>query len=154
MKLFSCLTSKLALCAGIFSSAVCAQTSPLGLWQSIDDNSGKPRALIRISEANGVFTGVIERSLLPMPANTQTNTPPRCDLCTDDRKGKPMLGLEIIRGIRKHAHAEIWEGGEILDPDKGKTYSLELRLQDSGKALQVRGKVGPFFRNQTWIRAD
>jgi uncharacterized protein (DUF2147 family) len=143
----------LALC---ISSLVCisdasAQTNPAGLWQSVDDSSGKPRAQIRISESNGVFTGVIERSLLPLPANTI----PRCDLCTDDRKGQPMLGMQIIRGIRSSAqNAALWEGGEILDPDKGKTYSLQLRLLAEGKQLQVRGLIGPFFRNQTWIRLE
>jgi uncharacterized protein (DUF2147 family) len=147
---FSRRLGQLVLCSSIFCNAAYAQTSPAGLWQSVDDSTGKPRALIRISEAKGMFTGVIERSLLPTPKESFV----RCELCTDDRKGQPMLGMEIIRGIRKQERGDVWDGGEILDPDKGKTYKLQLRLLSSGKSLQVRGMIGPFFRNQTWIRME
>jgi uncharacterized protein (DUF2147 family) len=125
-----------------------AQTSPVGLWQSIDDATGKPRAEIRISEASGVLTGRIERSLLPTTAGTVL----LCKLCEDDRKDKPLIGMEIIQQIKAGIDAQIWEGGEILDPDKGKVFKLRLQLQDSGNKMQVRGYIGPFFRNQTWIR--
>ncbi len=135
--------ASVATCASVY-----AQTSPAGLWQSIDDTTGKPRAEIRISEADGVFTGRIERSLLPTPAGAVL----LCTLCPDDRKDKPLIGLDIIRNIKAASDAQAWDGGEILDPDKGKIFKLRLQLQDSGKKLQVRGYIGPFFRNQTWIR--
>ncbi len=125
-----------------------AQTSPVGLWQSIDDTTGKPRAEIRISEAAGVLTGRIERSLLPTPADAVL----LCTLCPDDRKDKPLIGMDIIRQMKAGSDAQTWEGGEILDPEKGKIFKLRLQLQDGGKKLQVRGYIGPFFRNQTWIR--
>jgi uncharacterized protein (DUF2147 family) len=125
-----------------------AQTSPVGLWQSIDDATGKPRAEIRISEASGVLTGRIERSLLPTPVGAVL----LCTLCQDDRKDKPLIGMEIIRQMKAGSDAQTWEGGEILDPDKGKIFKLRLQLQEGGKKLQVRGYIGPFFRNQTWIR--
>jgi uncharacterized protein (DUF2147 family) len=125
-----------------------AQTTPAGLWQSIDDATGKPRSEIRISESAGVFTGRIERSLLPTtPGEVQL-----CTLCPDDRKNKPLIGMEIIRQMKAGSDAQTWEGGEILDPDKGKIFKLRLQLQEGGKKLQVRGYIGPFFRNQTWIR--
>ena len=123
-------------------------TSPVGLWQSIDDATNKPRAEIRITEAAGVLTGRIERNLLPNP----TGAVLLCTLCSDDRKDKPLIGMEIVRQMKASADAQTWEGGEILDPDKGKTFKLRLQLQDGGKKLQVRGSFGPFFRNQTWIR--
>jgi uncharacterized protein (DUF2147 family) len=125
-----------------------AQTSPVGLWQSIDDATGKPRAEIRISEAAGVLTGRIERSLLPTPAGAVL----LCTLCQDDRKDKPLIGMEIIRQMKAGSDAQTWEGGEILDPDKGKVFKLRLQLQEGGKKMQVRGYIGLFFRNQTWVR--
>ncbi len=125
-----------------------AQTTPVGLWQSIDDTTGKPRAEIRINDAAGVLTGRIERSLLPTPAGVVQ----LCTLCPDDRKDKPLIGMEIIRQMKATSDVQTWEGGEILDPDKGKLFKLRLQLQDGGKKLQVRGYIGPFFRNQTWIR--
>jgi uncharacterized protein (DUF2147 family) len=125
-----------------------AQTSPVGLWQSIDDATGKPRSEIRISEASGVLTGRIERSLLPTPAGAVL----LCTLCPDDRKDKPLIGMEIIRQMKAGSDAQTWEGGEILDPDKGKIFKLRLQLQDGGKKMQVRGYIGLFFRTQTWVR--
>jgi uncharacterized protein (DUF2147 family) len=146
------MTLRYFLSAAFASLAVCtsvyAQSTPAGLWQSIDDTTGKPRAEIRISEAGGVFTGRIERSLLPVP----TGVVLLCELCPDDRRDKPLIGLDIIRNIKPSTDAQVWDSGEILDPDKGKIFKLRLQLQDNGKKLQVRGYIGPFFRNQTWIR--
>jgi uncharacterized protein (DUF2147 family) len=137
-----------AIACLVAATSAYAQSTPVGLWQSIDDTTGKPRAEIRISETGGVFTGRIERSLLPAPAGVVL----LCELCPDDRKDKPLIGLDIIRNIKLSADAQVWDSGEILDPDKGKIFKLRLQLQDSGKRLQVRGYIGPFFRNQTWIR--
>jgi uncharacterized protein (DUF2147 family) len=140
---------KPTLLSGILACAsALVQASPAGLWQSIDDTTGKPRAEIRITETGGVFTGRIERSLVPVPSGPALV----CELCPDDRKGKPLIGLDIIRNIKASPDTSVWEGGEILDPDKGKIFKLRLQLQDNGKKLQVRGYIGPFFRNQTWNR--
>lgn len=127
-----------------------AQDSPVGTWQSIDDATGKPRAEVRITQTDGVHTGRIVRSLQPTPLGALEV----CVKCTDDRKDKPLIGLDIIRNIKRNADTPTWEGGEILDPDKGKTYKLQLQLLDGGKKLQVRGYIGPFFRNQTWLRVS
>ena len=130
---------------------VCAafgQTTPAGTWQSVDDATGNPRAVIKISQAGDFYSGVVVRSLTPVAPGVV----PVCDLCSDDRKGKPLMGMEIIRKVGVAEQGGVWSGGEILDPDKGKTYGLQLRLQDDGKKLQVRGKIGPFFRNQVWTR--
>ena len=48
----------------------------------------------------------------------------------------------------------MWEGGTIVDPENGKVYKLRLTPQDGGKTLQVRGYIGPFFRNQLWQRVQ
>lgn len=135
-----------------FSLPGLAQTSPVGLWQTMDDATRKPRAEIRITEASGVLTGRIERSLLPTPATTPNGAALVCTLCEDDRKDKPLIGMEIIRKMKTGGDTQTWEGGEILDPDKGKLFKLRLQLQEGGKKMQVRGYIGPFFRNQTWIR--
>ena len=75
-----------------------------------------------------------------------------CDECPDDRKGKPMLGLEIIRGAKKVDGKDVWEDGKILDPENGKNYTLKMTPIEGGKKLEVRGSIGPFGRTQTWAR--
>jgi uncharacterized protein (DUF2147 family) len=125
-----------------------AQMTPVGLWRSIDDQTNKPKAEIRITaDAAGVLTGVVEKSLT-------TDSTPNCDLCTDDRKGKPKVGMEIIRGAKKAEGKEVWEDGKILDPENGKTYTLRLTPIETGKKLEVRGSIAFFGRTQTWIRVQ
>ena len=141
-------TLLLALCTAALGIAAQANSSPAGNWHSIDEKTGMPRAEIRISEQRGVFTGRIVRSLKVTTAGVVE----LCDKCTDDRKDKPMIGLEIIRNAAREADANSWDGGEILDPDKGKIYKLQLQMLDGGQKLQVRGYIGPFFRTQIWVR--
>ena len=128
------------------AAAQTASLSPVGLWRNIDDKTGQAKAEIRITaNATGVLTGVIEKPLIK-PVELL------CSLCTDDRKDKPKLGMEIIRGAVKAEGKDSWESGKILDPDNGKSYSLRLTLADGGNKLDVRGSIGPFGRTQTWVR--
>lgn len=142
----------LSLSLSLFTFLAQAQMTPVGLWRSIDDESKQPKAEIRISQnATGALSGVVEKSLLTSPS-----TEPNCNLCTDDRKDKPKIGMEIIRGGQQGDGKAVWEGGKILDPENGKNYSLRLTPIDSGKKLEVRGYIGtPLLgRTQTWIRVQ
>jgi len=141
------MTRLFCLLALSLSAAVAqAQMTPVGTWHSIDDATGKPKAEISIRESGGVLVGKVERSLQAPSAE------PLCNLCTDDRKGQPKIGMEIIRGAQRSGADAVWEGGTILDPENGKVYKLRLTPHDGGKTLQVRGYIGPFFRNQVWQR--
>lgn len=124
--------------------------TPAGLWKNIDDATGKPRALIRIAESNGALQGRIEK-VFPGPGENQN---PRCDKCEGANKGAPVVGLVILSGLKKDG--EDYAGGQILDPDNGKTYASKVRLTDGGKKLSVRGYIGvPLLgRSQTWLREE
>jgi uncharacterized protein (DUF2147 family) len=142
----------LGLARSLFTAVAQAQMSPLGLWRSIDDETKQAKAEIRISQnASGALSGVVERSLLATPS-----AEPNCNLCTDDRKDKPKIGMEIIRGGQQADGKLVWEGGKILDPENGKNYSLRLTPIEGGKKLEVRGYIGaPMLgRTQTWIRVQ
>ncbi|MCM5570825.1 DUF2147 domain-containing protein [Burkholderiaceae bacterium FT117] len=122
--------------------------SPAGLWKNIDDETKQPKALVRIVEAGGGYSGRIEKILTDKPDAV-------CDLCTDERKGKPVQGMTIIDGMQASKVEDgLYEGGRILDPGNGKVYRSQMRLLDGGRSLEVRGYVGlPLFgRSQTWIR--
>jgi uncharacterized protein (DUF2147 family) len=120
--------------------------SPVGLWRTFDDHTGKPRGLVRIYQQGGVLYGDVAATVDPADATRA------CDLCTDDRRGKPVLGLNIIRGLKPDG--ENWDGGTILDPQTGSVYRCTLRLTDGGTRLVVRGYLGISLlgRSQTWIR--
>lgn len=133
------------------AGAALAQSSPVGLWKTIDDETGKEKSLVRVSEAGGVFSGKIEKLLDPSRQDA------RCDKCTDERKDQPIAGMTIIKNVKQNAgDAALWDGGEILDPNNGKTYKVRLKPADGGKKLEVRGYVGaPLLgRTQTWQRVE
>jgi uncharacterized protein (DUF2147 family) len=145
-KLFA--MSALLLVAG----SAFAQATPVGLWKTIDDDTKKERSLVRIADHGGVLSGKVEKYLDPSIAADTT-----CDKCTDDRKDQLVLGMTIVRGIKKDTDRDLlWNGGTVLDPANGKAYKARLMPIDGGKKLEVRGYIGvPMFgRTQTWIRAD
>jgi uncharacterized protein (DUF2147 family) len=126
------------------------ETSPTGLWKNVDDATGKPRGLIRITESHGVLEGKIEKVFLSPTENPN----PKCEKCEGPNKGTPVVGLVVLSGLTKQG--DEYAGGEILDPDNGKVYRSKLRLIDGGKKLSVRGYIGvPMLgRSQTWVRQD
>jgi uncharacterized protein (DUF2147 family) len=134
--------------ASLFAATALAQ-SPAGLWKTIDDKTGKERSTVRITETGGVYTGKIEK-LLAADAKQDA----KCDLCTDARKDQPVIGMTIIRNVKKNE--DIFDGGDILDPNNGKVYKVRIKLTEDGKKLEVRGYVGtPMLgRSQNWIRAE
>lgn len=131
------------------SLAFAGNDSPVGVWKTIDDNTGQPKGLVQITEAGGVLTGKVIKSFKPLEGDKQF-----CTACKDERKGQPIIGLEIIRGAHKAADKDEWEGGKILDPENGREYTLRLKPIDGGQKLQVRGYLGPFYRTQTWVRVQ
>ena len=137
------------LCLATATGLACAQATPAGLWKTIDDETKTEKSLVRITESGGAFSGKIEKLLDPKAKQDAA-----CDKCTDDRKDKPVLGMTIIRNAKADEAKEHWEGGDILDPNNGKVYKLRLKPLDGGKALEVRGYIGPFYRNQRWVRVE
>ena len=136
----------LTLLAGL----VQAQNTPVGVWKTIDDETKKEKSLIRLTESGGVVSGKLEKFLDP-----DTKADAVCEKCADDRKDKPIMGMTLVRNTKQSAdNKEVWEGGDILDPNNGKIYKLRLKPLEGGKTLEVRGYIGPFFRNQTWIRVE
>ena len=141
------IKSSFALSAIVFCSLATAQMSPVGRWHTVDDKTGEVKSEINVIENAGVITGSVSKLLRKDAKQDDV-----CDKCTDDRKDKAILGLQIIRGAKKAEGKEVWEEGKILDPENGKNYTLRLTPVDGGKKLEVRGSIGPFGRTQTWVR--
>ena len=137
-----------ALVLAFTAGAAFAQASPVGLWKTIDDETKQEKSLVRISESAGVLSGRIEKIFDPAKQDSV------CDKCEDARKGQKVLGMTIVEGVKKNAGEPYWDGGTILDPNNGKTYKVRMTPKDGGKALEVRGFIGFFFRNQQWIRVE
>ena len=124
-------------------------SSPVGLWQAVDDSTKQPTGWFLISNHDGVYSGIIAKMFMK-PGEAPN---PVCDKCTDDRANHPWLGLEIIRDM-KQEDPDKYGGGNILDPRDGKVYHATMKLTPDGQTLVVRGYLGIELlgKNQYWTR--
>jgi uncharacterized protein (DUF2147 family) len=118
---------------------------PIGLWKTFDDKTGAARAIVRIYDEDGKLFGKIVSSFTP-GAESRV-----CKVCTDERKDQPIVGLLIIRNMKRDGGE--YDGGDILDPESGSVYRCKMHVED-GTRLIVRGYIGISLlgRSQTWQR--
>ncbi|WOX06801.1 DUF2147 domain-containing protein [Microbulbifer pacificus] len=115
----------------------------VGRWKTIDDETGQAKSIVEIYEKGGKYYGRIV-DLLMKPDDTV------CDACPGDKKGQKLVGMDIITNMVKTG--DVYEGGQILDPVKGKVY--DCKIWEEGGNLMVRGYLGFFYRTQTWYPAN
>jgi uncharacterized protein (DUF2147 family) len=126
----------------IISVVVFSQDGIFRKWKTIDDETGKPKSIVEIYEKNGKIFGKIV-DLFREPNEDQD---PICTKCEDFRKNQKICGMVIITNLQKNG--DVYEGGEILDPKKGKIYKCKIWLENG--VLKVRGYWGFIYRTQTW----
>ncbi|MEX8495806.1 DUF2147 domain-containing protein [Sphaerotilus sp.] len=144
-------TTLIALTLAGASLAAAAQSTPAGLWKTIDDDGKTEKSLVRITDTAGTFSAKVEKVFDPAKQDA------RCEKCSDERKDQPILGMTIIKGVRASLDDKtLWDGGEILDPNNGKTYKVRMKPVEGGRQMELRGYIGvPMLgRTQTWIRVE
>lgn len=143
LKMFK-LKNSLVLLFVLFFQIVQSQ-SVLGKWKTIDDETGKEKAVVEIYEVDGKIYGRIVE-ILEVEHRFK-----KCTLCQGTDKDKPIMGLIFIKGLTKDV--DEYSGGKILDPKNGKLYKCYITLEGDDK-LKVRGYIGIslFGRTQYWKR--
>ncbi|ADX68014.1 MULTISPECIES: DUF2147 domain-containing protein [Weeksella] len=126
-------------------SSILVAQSPIGKWKTIDDETGAAKSIVEIFENNGKLYGKVVEILTPGKQNLT------CTKCKGNLKDKPVVGLQIIRGLKKDGKE--WGDGVITDPVSGKEYKAKLSMSGNN-TLNVRGYVGISLigRTQTWTR--
>lgn len=119
--------------------------SPAGTWTTIDDTTGKKRAVVRLEVADGSLNGTVVKVF------SQSGDTGICTKCTGAFKDKPVEGLKILWDLKDKGNG-VWSGGQILDPKSGKIYRAKLTLK--GDKMYIRGYVGLSMlgRTQVWVR--
>lgn len=119
-----------------------AQSTIVGKWHTVDDNTGETKSVVEIFERKGALFGKVVKLVDPPEPD------PICEECSkdDERFGKKIIGMEIIRNMKKSGDEYV--DGDILDPEDGKIYRCKLWIEEG--QLKVRGYWGPFYRTQTW----
>ena len=116
-----------------------------GKWKTVDDETGMENGIVEIYEKAGKVYGRIIEILEKEKKHL------KCEICEGEDKNKPVLGLVIIKGLKKKG--DFFEGGKITDPKNGKSYHCKMNLEGKDKLI-VRGYIGIslFGRSQTWFR--
>ncbi len=123
--------------------------SCLGLWTTIDDETGLKKSVVELYKKDGKMYGKV----VYIYKRGKDGPHSLCELCPGSLKNKPVLGMQIVKNLTWN-NSE-WTGGTILDPNKGKTYDAKIWINpENHNKLNVRGYFGPVFRTQTWIKTE
>ena len=139
---------RFALSLALLCAASCLSAQSLtGKWKTIDDeNAGRVKSIVEITEQNGQYYGTVVE-LFRLPDEDQD---PHCDQCGDDRKDQRVLGMQIVRGME--AEDGEWSEGTICDPKNGRIYDCKMWFEEGQPdVLKVRGYWGFLYRTQEWI---
>ena len=133
--------------AGV-AAAPSGEPSAVGLWEQVDENTGKPESWFRITERNGIYQGTIVKIFFKPGEDPNWI----CDKCEGAERGAPVLGLALIKGMNRKGLT--YENGTIMDPRDGAVYRALMQMSPDGKKLEVRGYLGISFfgRSQIWNR--
>lgn len=136
---------KTALIAGLalLPAAAFAESSPIGKWQTLDDETGKAMTVVEVYEGkNGTLAAKIVENIAASPT---------CDKCSGKDKGKSIIGMPVLWNLRNENGT--WGGGNGLKPSSGDSFRAKsVKVVDGGKKLEITGCKGPFCRTATWVR--
>ncbi len=145
LKKQSRLLALLALPLVLASMAAAAQSSPAGRWKTIDDDTGRVKSIVEISQAaNGHLSGKVAQVL-----QSDRGPNPVCDKCSGTRQNQPITGMTILWDLKPDGSE--WSGGTILDPANGKTYRAKAQMLDANR-IGVSGCIAFICREQIWQR--
>lgn len=122
--------------------------SVFGKWKTIDDRTGKPKAIINLYEKDGLMYGKVVEIV------EEGKKDFICKKCEGDRKNKPVLGMTIIEAA-EHRGEGVYKGDTLFDPQQAMTFRCKIWLNpDNSDELKVRGYLAFIYRTQTWLRVE
>jgi uncharacterized protein (DUF2147 family) len=143
------------VCAGSIVAAMIAFANPVlaaadatGIWMS--DKGDGATEIRPCSPQSTTLCGYIY-SILKIPNPDKPWVDGRNE--TVELRNRPLCDLPVLGALTRESQ-DTWGGGWVYDPNVGKTYSVELTLQDPN-TLAVRGykAVKLLGRTVVWTRA-
>ncbi len=136
------VATALALVLAPFAT-LAQQSSPLGRWTTLDDESGRPMTVVEVYQAqNGTLAARIVENIA---------APATCSRCSGNNRNKPIIGMNVLWNLRRNDG--VWGDGNGLKPSTGDTFRVRsIELIEAGRKLRVTGCKGPFCRSAIWER--
>lgn len=121
-----------------------AQTSPVGKWTTLDDESGKPMTVVEVYEAkNGTLAAKIVENI----GASET-----CTKCSGKDKNKSIIGMPVLWNLKDKGNG-VWGDGNGFKPSSGDNFKAKtVKLADGGNKLEVTGCKSIFCRTATWVK--
>ena len=128
-----------------FLTSVAGAQTIFGKWKTIDPVTGNDESIIEVYKKDGKAYAKV---IAIMNAADRDKT---CIYCKGKNKNKPILGLNILDGLKENG--DEWSGGKILDPKNGKYYKCYIKLTEKN-TLKLRGYIGISLlgRTEYWYR--
>jgi uncharacterized protein (DUF2147 family) len=127
------LLTAVILCVAFSAAGWAAEPSIVGVWSVPivkGTDKGKERSQMEIFEKDGVYYGKIVK-LNFVPTDTL------CTKCKKDKKDKPLMGMVILRNLKKEA--DRYGGGKILEAENGEEYDCSIVLISRDKMKMTAG---------------
>jgi len=136
-----------SLCLLLLIAQTSFSQSALGFWKTVDDE-GISKSIVKIYKSED---GTVEGKVYKILKESERDR--LCTACKGEMKNKPIEGLLILKDMKKGG--DEYKGGEITDPENGKTYDCKMWLdEDNTDILHVRGYIAFLYRTQDWKRVD
>lgn len=129
-----------ALLFGLINPLAAMPVDPLiGTWKVIDDYTGYyiSDIVIRKNSKTQQYSAVITKNY-PLPGTPMTEV---CTKCQGTLKNQPIFGMEALKGLVADASNQQFSKGVWVNPQDGRVYNIDARLNTSGDQMKVQGKA-------------
>lgn len=153
--MFLCISFAAAATSTTTTTATATTTTPTpaGSWQTIDDVTNQARSIVLITVSGNQLTGKLTK-INYRPGEGPSDV---CVKCSGSLHNQKILGMTILTNMKQNPGKPLqWVGGQIVDPESGKTYDCKMTLSADGNTLNVRGFIGFSLlgRTQVWHRVS
>jgi uncharacterized protein (DUF2147 family) len=142
------LLAVMAVMAGpkMIGPASAATASPLGTWYTEGNDSQ-----VRIANCGNAICGSIV--WLKEPNDPKTGKPKTDkDNANAAKRNRPLLGVEIVLGLKPSGTADQWKG-QVYNPKDGNTYTGYFTMTGANSAELKGCALGFICKSQAWTRA-
>ncbi|WKC58308.1 DUF2147 domain-containing protein [Borrelia sp. P9F1] len=122
----------------------------LGYWVGYDEATNVKNSVVYVYKYKGKVYGRI-LNVIREGKVYDVDNPSGSKVVGFNQLG--IEGLDFMWGLKYFPDYGKWDQGKIIDPNNGKIYTSEMRVDSETGDLVTKGKVWVFGRTKVWTRA-